>query len=209
MTLIKICGITNKLDRDFCLDAGVDLLGFNFYPGSKRYVDIEKLEVLVPEKLRDVSVIVGVNMGTRGWENVIRRVHPGYIQMHGDETLDEACSVKKTFPDVKIIKRIDSSSEVLEEEAGKALEAADFVICDASGDFYGGSGKSFDWSLLEKLSADIRGRLFLAGGITHENVSRASSYGVYAVDIATGSESEPGRKSKGKVEKIVRQVKSL
>ncbi len=205
MSIVKICGITDEPGRDICLDAGADILGFNIYPGSKRRVSIRSLEKLITPEIREKSAVVGVDLSLREWEEIVRLVNPGFIQLHGSGDIPLIRKVKERLPGVKVIKKV-----VIEERKkfGGYLDAADFILCDYSGKKPGGSGKSFEWEKLSLLSPGIRSRFFVAGGITPENVEEALGYGVYGVDAATGSEVSPGKKSQEKVSELVRKVKN-
>ncbi|MBN2406437.1 MAG: phosphoribosylanthranilate isomerase [Elusimicrobia bacterium] len=203
MTLLKICGITNKADRDLCLKEGADLLGFNLYERSKRFVDRKKLESLLEPGLSGRSVLVGVNKAGQEWSELIESFSPGYIQLHGDEKIDIIKELKRMYPAVKIIKRVAIGESGM---FGRILESADYLICDSVSGGYGGSGRSFDWKALEGIPEDVRKRLFVAGGVNADNVSGLLGR-VYCIDVASGSEKSPGRKDAGKIRRLAEIIK--
>jgi len=177
-TRIKVCGITRLEDALACVEAGVDAVGFNFWPGSKRHVAVaEAAEIaaaLPPGILR-----VGVFVRARPSEvrSTVAAVSLGAVQLHGDE----------------------DPADFL--EAGAPL-------LDAKAAGFGGSGRSFDWSLAR--GARRYGLPFwLAGGLTPANVGeavrRAEPTGV---DVASGVESRPRMKDPALVRAFVAAVRA-
>jgi len=205
MTVLKICGIKSVKDRDACLACGVDLLGFNIYPGSARYAgDAGGLKKLVTDEVKGKAVIVGVNMDAAGWQEIITEISPSYIQMHGDEKLDTVKKVKELFPKVKIIKKIRPDEVKVAAEI--ILNYADFVLCDSPSENYGGTGRKYSWSFLDEVNDKIRNRMFMAGGVNAGNVRELLKYNIYGVDVASGSEVSPGVKDFRKVKELARKV---
>lgn len=206
MTLLKICGITNIEDRDLCLEAGVDLVGFNIYKGSARYVDEARLSELLSSVINK-SVIVGVDSE---WEQIIKEYSPCWIQLHGSETVDMIKSIKDKFPEIvegtppKVIKKV-TIAHVSEFE--NILSVSDYILCDTTSVVYGGTGKRFNWEKLKGVSKNIRKKLFVAGGINPDNISDVLKYDVFGVDVASGSEIHPGKKSPQKIKQLVDKVK--
>ncbi len=205
MTVIKICGITNEYDRDMCLQEGAQLLGINIYSKSKRYVAPDMLKRLMVSDIRKSIVLVGVNNSFDEWAEIIEKYEPGYIQLHGNEGLNIVEKLKVSFDKVAIIKKV-TIEETL--NYSKILEIADYILCDSVSDGYGGSGKRFDWERLGGLDTSIRERLFIAGGITPDNIQEVIGYGSYGIDIASGSENYPGKKDINKVRLLISKVRN-
>ena len=218
MTILKICGITNIKDRDLCLEEGVDLIGFNIYKNSARYVDDAKLSELLAPAINK-SVIVGVD-SEWGW--VIKNYSPHYIQLHGNETMDIIKSIKDKFPEIQVIKKVtigsgsstgSGPSTDYVSEFEDILSIADYLLCDVASDgsgpstFHGGTGKRFNWEKLKSVSKNIREKLFVAGGINPDNIDDVLKYDVFGVDVATGSESLPGKKNQFKIKQLVEAVR--
>ncbi|MGM0441846.1 MAG: phosphoribosylanthranilate isomerase, partial [Elusimicrobiota bacterium] len=189
--LIKICGITNKKDRDSCIKSGADLIGYNIYPGSKRYMVLPDIKNLITEKNRKISVIVGVNLDFSGWKSVVTSLKPGFIQLHGSENINLIKELKNNFPRLKLIKKV-THEEIDKMES--ILRYADYLLWDSKSESHGGTGRRFNWKLLNKIPGEVKDRLFVAGGINPDNVTELFSYEVYGVDVASGVEENPGVK---------------
>ena len=205
MTLVKICGITNIEDRDMCISEGADLLGFNLYIGSKRYVQVSKLKELVDAGTRKQSVFVSVDMNVDELMRLAEEYSPGYIQLHGSESTDIMKGLKKALPEISIIKKTEID---MKDRFGNILETADYILCDTRTPEYGGSGRRFEWEKLAGLESEVRKRLFVAGGIDPSNVEELVSYDIFGVDIASGSEFSPGLKDRDAVREIIMKVRS-
>jgi phosphoribosylanthranilate isomerase len=192
MARVKICGITNLEDALAAVEAGARLLGFNFYARSPRYISpaaargiIEKL----PDKVKCVGVFVN-EAGPEAVEMVAREAGVSAVQLHGEET-PEFCSRLRGLMTIKALRvGADYNAEHAAEYSTDALLLDAFVK-----DVWGGTGHTFDWSLARRTRAVVP-KLFLAGGLTPENVAAAvEAAGPYAVDVCSGVEISPGRKS--------------
>lgn len=206
-TKVKICGITNLEDARFASGAMVDYLGFIFTEKSKRFIDPEKAGAIInwvegPEK-------VGVFMDQPLDDVNLLAKFSGidYVQLHGQESLEYCQLIEK--PIIKVIHVGETSTKKeLEAQVAQYAEVAEFLLFDTkfNGEF-GGTGKTFDWSLL----SDIAGEkpFFLAGGLNPENVSEAIDLvQPYAVDVNSGVEEEPGLKDFEKIERLMETLKS-
>ncbi len=193
---VKICGITNIEDAQAAFEMGADMLGFNFCPQSPRFVRPEVAIGIIrklPTFIDNVGVFVNAPL-----EQIKAVAESGYlnwIQLHGDET-PEFCS-KVHFSNIRTIKAVRVKSEQDIQDAKSYYTYA--VLLDAfSSDAYGGTGKTFDWSLIKGLPK----RIFLAGGITPDNVAEAIGTGVYGIDICSGIELSPGKKDHEKMRRL-------
>jgi phosphoribosylanthranilate isomerase len=200
---VKICGLTNLEDAQAAVDMGADLLGFNFYKGSPRYIEPAKATKIInkmPSFFDTVGVFVNATLdeikplvaeGTLNW-----------AQLHGDET-PEFCELITTLA-VRTIKAMRVTGPESIEQADKY--PADAILFDAfNPDKYGGTGARFDWGLL----GDLNRRIFVAGGITPENVMQAVDLGVYGIDICSGIEERPGKKDLKKMKKLFDTVRYI
>jgi phosphoribosylanthranilate isomerase len=200
---VKICGITNLEDAKAAVDMGADIIGFNFYPKSPRYILPDKaLEIInkLPTFVDTAAVLVDAlfdqvkDLAELGFLN--------WLQFHGNET-PEYIDAFKWF-NIKTIKAIRVKSEDYAEQAKTFY--TDAILLDAfDKSLYGGTGKSFDWSLL----TDLNKRVFLAGGINPENAAEAAETGVYGVDICSGVEESPGKKDHVKMKKLFENLKHV
>ena len=198
-TRLKICGITNLEDARYAAGAMVDYLGFIFYPGSSRYVRPREAAEIIGwiEGIEKVGVFV--NQSSDEINRVIERTGIDLVQLHGDEEPGDA---------VKIAKPVIKSFRISEnEDTGQLIEkirlwdsvAAYFLFDAFDENRYGGTGKSWDWSILSDIPSDAP--VFLAGGISSKNVEQAvSRVRPFAVDISSSIESEPGIKDFDKMQ---------
>jgi phosphoribosylanthranilate isomerase len=204
MTRVKVCGITNLEDALAALEAGADLLGFNFYARSPRYVSPEEARRLVEHLPEDVECI-GVFVNESAPEEVERVAHEAglsAVQLHGDET-PEFCHALRSLTTIKAL-RVGPGFDI----GAAAAYPTDAVLLDAyiAGE-WGGTGHTFDWSLARRTREAVP-RLFLAGGLRPDNVADAvAAVSPYAVDVCSGVETSPGRKSLPLMRLFVQQVK--
>lgn len=192
MTLVKVCGITNVEDALASVEAGADVLGFNFYARSPRRVTPARAREII-ERLPEGFACVGVFVNEPTPAEVLRIARESgvsAVQLHGDET-PEFCRALEGFTTVKAL-RVRKGYGV---ESAASFET-DAILLDAyAADAYGGTGHTFDWSLA-RATREAVARLFLAGGLKAGNVADAiDAVGPYAVDVCSGVETSPGRKS--------------
>jgi phosphoribosylanthranilate isomerase len=192
MVHVKVCGITNLEDARGAVEAGADILGFNFYERSPRRVTAGEARRIV-EQMPEGLLCVGVFVNEAGPEAVERKALEagvGAVQLHGDET-PEFCACLRGLLTIKAL-RVGPDYEV--ERA--RLFGTDAVLLDAyAAGAWGGTGKTFDWSVARRTREAVP-KLFLAGGLTPENVAHAVNVvRPFAVDVCSGVETSPGRKS--------------
>jgi len=200
---VKICGVTNYEDAAAAVDMGADLLGFNFYPKSLRYVSVEKA-VKIINKLPAFIDIAGVfvNAPLEQIREVMSACQLNWVQLHGDED-PEFC---QSFVSLNV--RTMKALRVRGQEDIKQAERyfTDAILLDAfDPEKYGGTGLTFDWNIV----GHIDKRVFLAGGINPDNVVSAVELGVYGIDICSGVESEPGKKDHKKMKKLFNNIRHL
>lgn len=200
---VKICGITNYEDAAAAVNIGADLLGFNFYPKSPRYVTAEQATKVINKLPAFVNVAgVFVNAEFDEIHETISQCQLSWIQLHGDET-PEFCSQFLSI-NVKTIKALRVKDEADIERANDYY--TDAVLLDAfDPEKYGGTGITFDWNIV----GHIGKRVFLAGGINPENAAAAVELGVYGIDVCSGIESEPGKKDHKKMQKLFENIHHL
>jgi phosphoribosylanthranilate isomerase len=209
MTKVKICGITNLEDARNALDCGADQLGFNFYEGSKRCVSPQIARDII-EQLPITSEKVGVfvNEPTDSLLEIADFVGLNGIQLHGDEDITYVTQLQKGTKRF-IIKAFRVTPTFYVADAFDW--PLTFPLFDThSSTQYGGTGEKFDW---EEFGVDIYlwfpVSAYLAGGLDHENVGEAIRLvRPYAVDVASGVESAPGKKDPKKVEAFIRNAKN-
>ncbi|OGQ82613.1 MAG: hypothetical protein A3F90_14000 [Deltaproteobacteria bacterium RIFCSPLOWO2_12_FULL_60_19] len=207
MVKVKVCGITNIQDALKAVELGADLLGFNFYPPSPRYVAPEKARTILSELPSGIdNVALFVNEPKEKVREVLgygllangRQAFSG-LQFHGEESAAYCGGWK-----LKIIKAF----RIRDRESLSGIERfpADFYLLDSWAPGYGGSGAAFPWNWLEGLNGE---RLILAGGLDARNVAEAIRLILpYGVDVCTGVEARPGIKDYEKLKEFISAAKS-
>jgi phosphoribosylanthranilate isomerase len=202
MTKVKICGLKEKVHVHCAVAAGANFLGFVFAP-SKRQISIRKaceLSQIVPKHVKKVGVFV--NPTEDEVKEAFEKVPLDFIQYHGNE---EPTFIEKLgLPSIKAFS-IRELSDV--EKASKYN--VDYYLFDAPGtDFAGGSGKSFDWSLLDQLSIP-KEKVILAGGLNALNVQQAiAAVQPFAVDVSSGVEQD-GKKNCELIQSFIQAATTL
>lgn len=199
MTRIKLCGLKSLDDVIVANAVQPDYIGFVFAKTSKRFVTPQTAEQLRKKLDRKIAVIgVFVNEPV---EIVAALLNKGIIdmaQLHGNES-EEYITFLRKKTDKKLIKAF-SINEAKNLQAAYAC-SADYILFDSGS---GGTGKSFDWNLLQGFDRPY----FLAGGLNINNVSEAvSRLHPYAVDVSSGIETD-GRKDDAKMAAFINAVRN-
>ncbi len=200
---VKICGLTNYEDAAAALDMGADILGFNFYEKSPRFIEPEDAVRIIDRLPAFIDTAgVFVNASLDQIHKAINTCQLNWVQMHGDETA-QFCDLLRSL-NIKTMKAIRVKSQ---NDIRKADEYfTDAILLDAfDPEKYGGTGLSFDWNII----GHIRKRIFLAGGINPDNVVEAVEHGVYGIDICSGIEERPGKKDHKKMKQIFENIRYL
>jgi len=184
MTLVKICGLQEVEHVRAAVDAGADAIGFVFAK-SRRQVTLSQAQKMTEDMSQDVVKIgVFVNETIENIEKYAKEVPLDYVQLHGDESIEYVNSIS-----VPVIKAFSISSK---EDVQNALTYdVDLYLFDTpSIEFRGGSGKTFNWGVLD--SEDIpKDKLILAGGLNAENVRVAiQKVRPYMLDVSSGVETD-------------------
>ncbi len=198
---VKICGITNLEDAEASIDAGADLLGFNFYKESPRYIEPKNAQQII-SKLPAFMDIVGlfVNADYDTIRKAMEQCSLNWLQLHGDEG-PEFCHSLRTLhlSTIKAI-RVKDYNDIKKAEQ----YFTDAILLDAfDPEKFGGTGLRFDRNII----GHINKRIFLAGGINPNNVVEAVKLGVYGIDICSGVESEPGKKDHKKLKQLFENIR--
>lgn len=201
-TRIKICGMTNKAEVNRAVAAGVDALGFIFVKESPRYIAPEDAREIIADLPPFVdSVGVFMNEEAEVVDEIAHYCGLSVIQLHGDES-PEYCEqmggrVVKAF-------RVGPTTVAADLESYQEVVTA-FLLDTYQAGVAGGTGKSFDWSLVDRLEAARP--VILAGGLGPENIGDAiKTVKPFAVDVNSGVESEPGRKDMAAISRLVTEV---
>jgi len=188
-TRIKICGVKD-IDTAFAaVEAGADAIGFIFVRSSPRYIEPDaaaEIMAALPPFISTVGVFM--NMAVEGFSDIEESCPTTYTQLHGDENAEliEACA-----PVIKGVRFTPSSiaADLARFEADDNVES---ILIDGPSP---GEGIAFQWSDLDPHMATVSKPMFLAGGLTPENVVDAiAELRPYAVDVSSGVERERGIK---------------
>jgi len=203
MTKIKICGITNKTDAVEAAKLGVDMLGFVFYKKSARAVDAKTVRDIaneLPDSIAKVGVFVDED--PKKVAEIAEDCSLDMLQFHGDETKEYCALFQDRYKVIKAfrIKDGDSLKDINDYNV-------DLYMLDTySAASKGGTGKSFDWKLIEGF--EFLRPVVLSGGLTPENVVKAIQDVVpYGVDVSSGIEKEALKKDLESMKRFVENVR--
>jgi phosphoribosylanthranilate isomerase len=204
MILVKICGITNWPDAVAACDAGADLLGFNFYEKSLRRVstvEAATIRAKLPPGVQAVGLFV--NAKPQEINSLHAFVRFNAAQLHGDETPAIVSEVTRTVP---VIKAFRVAADFPLSSLDKYHDAFAFLLDGTRAGQFGGTGANADWNVARR--AVPAHRIILAGGLVPENVGVAiRSVRPYAVDVASGVESKPGKKDHARMKEFIEEVR--
>jgi len=210
VTQIKICGITSLEDAYAAIEAGTDMLGFNFYPASPRSIlleDCARITTILRQEFPLVTLVgVFVNMPVEHARLILEKCSLNLAQLHGDETPAILAAFHgnayKAFRGVP-------KNIFLDEFISHAPMTIPALLLDASiKGFYGGSGLTADWSGASELAKKFA--ILLAGGLKPGNVADAvGQVHPWGVDTASGVEKSPGKKDLQKMRAFVQEVRSV
>jgi len=204
---IKICGITNVEDAHAAAALGADALGFNFVPGTPRYIEQQVAERIISH-LPPFITTVGVfaDAPPEAISQIIRACGLDAAQLHGSET-PEYCTDVGARHDVPLIKAFRIKDRQSLSPIPKYKVSAYLLDTYVKGK-KGGTGETFNWDLAREAKA--YGRIIIAGGLTPENVAQAVQHvRPYAVDVGSGVESSPGKKDHAKIKAFIQNVRAL
>ncbi len=203
---IKICGITRLEDAQKAVELGIDALGFNFYPGSPRYISPKKAKE-ISLKLPPFVYLVGVfvNENLEVIQEIAKFSFLDAVQLHGEETPEFVEALD--LPVIKAFRIKDRES--ITQVKGFIGKVKAFLLDAYMKGKKGGTGKIFNWEIARKIK-DLNVPLILAGGINPGNVSEAIKIvEPYAVDVASGVERKPGIKDFSLMKELVDRVKEM
>ncbi len=199
----KICGITSVHDALLAVDAGADAIGLVFYEPSPRFVSVPVAQDICRSLPPFVSVVgLFVNHGRAAVREICAKVPLSLLQFHGAESERDCLGF-----DMPYIKAIQVRDETSVAKAESEFSSALGLLVDTyKAGVAGGTGESFDWSLLPP---NCSKPLVLAGGLNPQNVRNAIvQVNPYAVDVSGGVEQEKGIKDRDKLISFIKEVSS-
>lgn len=191
---LKVCGLKYEYNIAELMQLPIDYMGFIFYKKSPRYIDnIIEFDFMssIPKQIKKVGVFV--NESSNSILNYVAKYDLDFVQLHGNES-PETCKELKSK--VKIIKAFQITETFDFSVLENYLDHVYYFLFDSPTTSYGGSGKSFNWQILEKYIYNIP--FILSGGISEEHLEelkKIKNSQLMAIDINSKFETEPGLKN--------------
>ena len=230
--VIKVCGMRDARNIREVSQLGVDMIGMIFYPKSPRYVEMQSSHAgIIPDYAKeDIGVSdssensskdssktparVGVFVDDMV-QNIVTRVvnyHLDYVQLHGNEPREMCENLRSTLdpdirPGIKIIKAISVSDASDIQKYKEYVGAVDLFLFDTKCKTVGGSGRQFDWQVLEQYDGEVP--FLLSGGIGPDDASRLHAFHhpkCIGIDLNSRFEIEPGVKDVEKLKGFLNEI---
>jgi phosphoribosylanthranilate isomerase len=201
-TRVKICGITRCQDAEFAAEMGVDAIGLVFFEASPRAVTIaqaKKIVAVLPPFVSVVALFVDATASTVN--DCLAALPIDILQFHGNESQEYCAQFSRPYlKAIRMREGIDlaAKAEIYDDAFALLLDSYQPGV-------HGGTGQTFDWSMIKKIDKPI----ILAGGLTAENVGEAiKRVQPFAVDVSGGVEEEKGIKAQTKINAFMQEVKN-
>lgn len=201
--IVKVCGMRDSENIRAIEQTKADLMGFIFHPKSPRFV--ASLPEYMPKKQKRVGVFVNASL-----EQILAKAQKfslEYIQLHGDEPPAFCNELKNRGLKVIRAQRIANADDIIRAES---YNMADLMIFDTKTELYGGSGKKFNWQLLENYKGCVP--FLLSGGIrsdTFEEIKAFFHPQFAGIDLNSGFEISPALKDVGKLNNFIEKIKGM
>lgn len=207
---IKICGITNEEDATWAVNLGANYIGLNFHTKSPRKVSPD-LAARIAKKVPPFVPTIGVFVEQKVDEilKTVEKVGLMGVQLHGDHTPEDCRAITEKM-EVTLLRAFRVGEEKDLEAISPFKGLVSHILLDAKVEGQaGGTGQVFPWALARQAKA-FGMPVFLAGGLTPENVRQAvAEVQPFAVDVASGVEKSPKRKDMGKMTKFMEEAKKI
>ena len=200
---LKVCGLTKMDQIQELISLNTNFLGFIFYEKSPRFV----LNHLSLEEISEINhqgkVGVFVNETVEKISEISEKAKLNFIQLHGDEDEEFVkklrLSLSKNIKIIKVIRIGNQSFDELQKTINQQPSTVNYLLFDTDSKAFGGTGKTFDWQILNEIEIPIP--YFLSGGISLENIHQRSTinHQPLALDINSKFETEPGSKDLEKI----------
>ena len=206
---IKVCGMKSPENIRSLAQLPIDYMGLIFYPKSPRYIqnlDASLLDVL-PNTISRVGVFVNEDIASL--LRLIDKYELSVVQLHGNESLEYCSNMKDKYPKLIIIKAFNVSEPSDFIKMNQYIDVCDYFLFDTKTSQHGGSGLKFDWNILNEYMGDTP--FFLSGGISAgdvEVIRKISHPKLYALDLNSKFELEPGLKNITLLEQFINQLKN-
>ncbi len=202
-TSIKLCGFKNIDDIIFATSLDINYLGMIFVENLPRSIDIntaiQATRICKEKNIKSVGVFL--NQDTDIVDKVLSKVDLDVLQLHGTESITDYRIFKKD-----IIKTLHVSRDSVFMSEELDFENTDFLLDASSGRLQGGSGKCFDWNILNDVPVE---KLFIAGGLKPDNIiDLLSKYTPKCVDVSSGIEKIIGHKDHNLMSDFVEKIRA-
>ncbi len=200
--LLKVCGMRDKENLEQVIALGPQMVGFIFWEGSRRFVGHAPDPSLftVPAGVRKVGVFV--NASLTFVKETVERYGLDLVQLHGEESPAYCMELQESW--IEVIKVFGVGDEFDFTQLEPYMETCSYFLFDTKVAERGGSGKTFDWTLLEQYT--LKKPYILSGGLDINNVSAIFNKrpkGLYAIDVNSRFEIEPGLKDTNLLKTLV------
>ncbi|MDG4945097.1 phosphoribosylanthranilate isomerase [Weeksellaceae bacterium KMM 9713] len=199
---IKVCGITDINQANALADLGVHFIGFISYEKSKRFA-WNKIQPSVLKTLKSIKKVgVFVNENIPSLLDIAQQAEFDLIQLHGNESVEDVKEISKFYPVIKAISVAENSNH-LQEQINEYSDFVSYFLFDTATKSYGGSGRTFDWDILNDLK--INQPYFLSGGLSAETDFNFEAFNQtpFALDINSKFESSAGIKDIKLIESFI------
>ena len=202
-TSIKLCGFKNIDDIIFATSLDINYLGMIFVENLPRSIDIDTAiqatKICKEKNIKSVGVFLNQNTDTV--DKILSKVDLDVLQLHGTEDITDYRIFKKD-----IIKTLHVSKDSVFMSKNLDFENTDFLLDASSENLQGGSGKCFDWKILNDVPVE---KLFIAGGLKPDNIlDLLSKYTPKCVDVSSGIENKIGHKDHNLMSDFVDKIRA-
>jgi len=207
---IKICGMTRLEDALCAAEAGVDALGFIFYAKSPRSIDPEAAQRIIAQLPPFVDAVgVFVDRELQQVEAIVKQCRLSYAQLHGTESPEDCRHLAKIAAPCQVLKAIRVGPQTTAAEVAPYQDSIQGFLLDTyQKNAVGGTGETFDWSLVDRLN--LIKPFLLAGGLSVDNIRLAlEQVRPYGVDANSGLETAPGIKDHTLIRQFVAAVRKF
>ena len=202
---VKLCGFSEESSLQVAIAEKCDFLGFVFVEKSPRFITPKKAAAIstqVPPSIAKVAVVVDADFDFIA--KIVKEFSPDFFQFHGLETVDFLKEFHQKFPKIKIIKAFRIADLQDLEAVADFENIADIFLFDGKD---AGSGKKFDWKILQNFSS--KKDWFLSGGLNIENIDEALKItGAKMIDLSSGIEKIRGEKSPQLIKEFMKKIRS-
>lgn len=201
MVKVKICGLTSELDATRAVRFGAAAIGFVFFKKSPRFISPFKARKIIETLPPFISTVgVFVNQPFGAVKDIVDHCRLDTVQLHGDEDAHFCHRIHRSK--VRVIKVIKVGDDI-NVEALKAYKVDAFLFDTLDTSAHGGTGKTFDWRLLNNAKS-LNIPIILSGGLNAQNVIEpVNSLKPYAVDVSSSIEESPGKKDAKKMQEFI------